>query len=139
MLMNLPEIGDWIDNEKAIQLCDHYCRCHEGFCKIALRIKNYPADFKPWKFDGASCIPNETFSRLFNIPNLIEIALRHDLKYAYGLVGEDSGRDKLAADWEFGLELLEDGASPGVAIAAVAAVQAFGGGDSDFSYGFARK
>ena len=137
--MEMPKIGDWIDNEKAIDLCVHFCRTHEGFCKIARRISDYPNDFKPWEFDGASCVPDELFADSFNIPleKFIVPPLRHDLKFAYGIPGDDEAI--LIANCELCIELVEIGLSAKAAKLARNAVEAFGEVPSKFSWGFARK
>jgi len=79
------------------------------------------------------------FSKVVGIPNLTEIALKHDLKYAYGAPGNKE--EKLQADKEFELELLKDGASPEIAELMFKAVDIFGDGlmKTSFSWGFARK
>ncbi|WP_027147601.1 hypothetical protein [Methylobacter tundripaludum] len=84
-------------------------------------------------------IPDGLFSKVVGIPNLTEIALKHDLKYAYGAPGNKE--EKLQADKEFELELLKDGASPEIAELMFKAVDIFGDGlmKTSFSWGFARK
>lgn len=129
----IPKIGDVITNEKAIGLCRTY-----GFEVLANRIEDNPTAFKNWVFDGASMIPDELFRQIFGIPNLIEIALRHDLKYAYG--EPHNKGEKAQADTEFQAELLKDGASPAIAKLMYEAVVAFGDGpiETSFTWGFAR-
>ena len=129
--MEIPSIGTWITSDMAIDLAIHF-----NLLDVVERIQENPADFKGWEFDGASAVPDHIASLFLGIPNLIEIALRHDLKYAYGVPGDDEA--KLKADWEFGLELLADGASAGIAHAAVNAVELFGKLPTDFGWGFAR-
>ncbi len=88
-------------------------------------------------FDGVSVVPDEIFSILINTPNLTEIALRHDLKYAYGEL--DNDEEKLEADKQFEKDLVKDGCLPLVARLMFIAVQI--GGDQVFelsySWGFA--
>ena len=129
--MKLPEIGETIDNEMAIELCRHF-----GFEELVQRIEANPESYKPWVFDGASMLPDLIVSRLINVPDLTEIALKHDLKYAYGVSGDDE--DRLKADYELGVDLLASGASARVAMIFFGAVQA-GGGELglSFSWGFA--
>ncbi|MBN2428248.1 MAG: hypothetical protein JXK94_07930 [Deltaproteobacteria bacterium] len=132
--MNLPKIGDPVTTEYAIELCQHF-----GFDYLVERLEAYPEDYKEWVFDGASMIPDNLFSKLFKIPNLTEIALRHDLKYAYGASGDN--REKLKADLEFALEVLNDGASAEMTKLMFTAVDV-GGKEilkTSFSWGFARK
>jgi len=73
------KIGNEITAEIALKLCKHY-----GFGQLVTRITENQEAFKNWVFDGASMIPDDIFSRVFEIPSLTEISLRHDLKYAYG-------------------------------------------------------
>ena len=100
--MKLPKIGDGIDSDMAIELCRFF-----DFSILVNRIAEHPERYKRWVFDGASCLPDVLFSKAFNIPHLTEIALRHDLKYAYG--EKDNHDEKLEADWDFRSELLKDG------------------------------
>ncbi len=129
-----PKIGEEITTERALGLCRHY-----RFDHLVKRIEEQPDSFKSWKFDGASMIPDKIFSKLFEIPNLTEIALRHDLKYAYGEPGNK--KEKLKADLEFELEVLDDGASYAIAKLMFSAVDVFGEGfvRTSFSWGFARR
>jgi hypothetical protein len=131
--MKLPKIGDTITTEYAKELCRHF-----GFDYLVERLEANPEDYKSWVFDGASMIPDRLFSKLFQIPNLTEIALRHDLKYAYGESGNK--REKLRADLEFELEVLNDGASAEMAKLMFAAVDVGGKEilNTSFSWGFAR-
>ncbi|MDC9728357.1 MAG: hypothetical protein PSN04_03375 [Methyloprofundus sp.] len=132
-MMELPNIGDNIDNQTAIKLCEHY-----GLDYLVERIQANANAFSVWEFGGASMIPDGLFSAVFNIPNLTEIALQHDLKYAYGEPGNKE--EKLRADLEFELSLLNDGASVEMAKMMFAAVDLCGDGfiRTDFSWGFAR-
>ena len=106
--MKLPEIDDKITTEHGIQLCEHF-----GYKYLVDRLNKNPDDYKDWVFDGASMVPDQLFAKLFHIPNLVEIALKHDLKYAYGEQGNKT--EKLRADLEFELDILNDGASPRMA------------------------
>lgn len=106
--MKLPEIDDNITAKYAIELCTHF-----GYTYLVDRINENSSDYKDWIFDGASMVPDQLFAKLFHIPNLIEIALKHDLKYAYGEQGNNT--EKLRADLEFELDILNDGASPRMA------------------------
>lgn len=133
--MALPEIGEKITTARARALC------LEGgsmFDYIVERIDATPDDFKDWVFDGASLVPDELTSKLLHIPNLIAIALKHDLKYAYGELGNDV--ERLKADQEFKQDLLADGTDRLVAEAMFQAVR-LGGSEhakTSFSWGFAR-
>lgn len=130
----IPKIGDKITTSKALELCKFY-----GLEYLVKRIQDDEDAFKDWVFDGASMIPDELFSRVFGIPGLTEMALRHDLKYAYGVPGNTEEKEK--ADNEFKEELLKDGTSPMIAQLMFKAVDIFGDGAvrTNFSWGFARK
>ena len=108
------------------------------FDYIVKRIDDQPGDFKDWIFDGASLLPDNLISKLFHIPHLIEIALKHDLKYAYGELGNEE--ERLRADQEFKQDLLADGTHPWVAEVMFKMVR-LGGSEklkTSFSWGFAR-
>lgn len=130
----IPNIGDKITCELARELCGQF-----DIQYLVRRIENDPDVFEDWIFDGASMIPDELFARIFDIPSLTEIALRHDLKYAYG--DPDNSAEKAEADRVFKQELLNDGASPILAQLMYRAVDAFGDGPiaTDFTWGFARR
>jgi hypothetical protein len=132
--MKLPEIDEKITTDRAIELCEHF-----GYIYLVERIKANQDRFKDWVFDGASMIPDKIFSQTFHIPNLIEIALKHDLKYAYGERGNKA--EKLRADLEFALDLLNDGASSAITRLMFAAVDV-GGNElfkTSYSWGYAWK
>jgi hypothetical protein len=128
------KIEDVITTAMALELCKHY-----GFRHLVARIEEDRDVFQDWSFDGASMIPDDLVSEVASIPNLTEIVLKHDLKYAYG--EPDNKEEKLKADKEFKEELLNDGASPEIAKLMFKAVDLFGDGllKTSFSWGFARK
>lgn len=132
--MILPKVDDIINNERAQELCKHF-----GYTHLVERIKANPDSYKEWTFDGASMIPDDAFSKAFNIPNLVEIALKHDLKYAYGESGNTD--EKLKADQDFERDLINDGASPVLAKFMFKSVDKFGKEKfkTPFSWTFARK
>jgi hypothetical protein len=133
-LKMIPKIGDKISVQHALDLCVHYKLAY-----LIERLSIYKSEFNEWTFDGASLVPDPLFSKIFQIPNLVEIALRHDLKYAYGETGNEA--EKQRADQEFRQELLADGAPKIIALLMYSAVVLFGGKPFkfDFSWGFARK
>jgi hypothetical protein len=132
--MDLPKIGEIVTTGRAKGLCAHF-----GFGQLVARIEATPQAFTEWKFDGASMIPDGLVSELTNIPDLTQIALRHDLKYAYGEPGNEREREQ--ADQEFRRELVADGATAEVAEVMFQAVRLFGDPPikTKFSWGFARK
>ena len=133
--MTLPRIGETITTARARELC---AERGEMFAYIVKRIDDQPAEFKEWVFDGASRLPDRLVAKLFDIPHLIEIALKHDLKYGYGELGNREERRR--ADAEFEQDLLADGTRPWVAKVMYWAVR-LGGGErfkTSYSWGFAR-
>ena len=130
----IPSIGDVISVVRALEICRNY-----QFTYLVERLSDNQDAFKDWTFDGASILADKIFAKIFSIPNLIEIALRHDLKYAYGEFNNKS--ERLLADEQFRQDLLNDGCLSWVAQAMYLAVRAFGNFPikTDFSWGFARK
>ena len=129
----MPQIGEIVTTERAIELCEHY-----GFNHLAERIEDNPDHFKEWEFDGCSMTPTEVVSDLIKVPSLTEICLRHDLGYAYGNPGNEE--ERLLVDKKFQNELLDGGASEFAAKAMFYAVRV--GGKEElclpFSWSFAR-
>jgi hypothetical protein len=133
--MATPAIGERITTARARVLC---LELGAQFEYIVQRIDAAPGDFKDWIFDGASLLPDELVAKLFHIPHLIDIALKHDLKYAYGELGNEA--ERLRADQAFKQDLLADGADAWVAEAMFKSVR-LGGSEyvkTSFSWGFAR-
>lgn len=132
--MELPRVGEFIDTERARELCAFF-----GLHYLVERIDKSTHDaFKTWKFDGASMVPDDLFARIAQIPSLVVIALKHDLKYAYGEPGNQ--REKERADREFKADLLADGAASVTAEVMYQAVRAFGNMPrASFAWGFARR
>ncbi len=132
--VTLPKPGDTITNERAIELCRYY-----DFDYLADRITTNPDRYKSWKFDGVSMAPDGLFSWMFGIPNATEIALRHDLKYAYGEKGNKA--EKKGVDIAFKQELIDDGCAKWVAGIMFKLVNKFGKEkyDLSFSWGFTHK
>jgi hypothetical protein len=130
---DLPQIGDIVKTEWALELCEHF-----GFSHLAERIENSPVLYKEWKFDGCSMTPDRILSEIIHLPSLTEICLRHDLGYAYGDPGNEDER-KLV-DEKFRSELLSSGASKFAAKVMFDAVRV--GGKEElclsFSWSFAR-
>jgi hypothetical protein len=133
--MTLPAIDETITTGRARDLCQHF-----GFVSLVQRIDAaQPNEFRDWIFDGASMLPDDLVARSFHIPHLIEISLKHDLKYAYG--EPNNAAERLKADEEFKQDLLNDGAPPSVAEAMFKSVRLGGSGPirTRFSWGFARR
>jgi hypothetical protein len=135
--MNLPEIGEIITTVRALELCRHF----ELDCLID-RIEAEPEKFKPWEFDGCSCLPDEMLG-LFTGCNWQDITykscLPHDLGYAYGDPGNDAERKRVDAKF-FNDLTTKAGMKKWMAYAFLAGVRA-GGAEIglSFSWAFARK
>ena len=132
--VKIPRIGEIITVEWALVLCFYYGLIAEG-----KRIEENPDRYKDWRFDGATMLPDYLFRKLFKITNLIEIALKHDLAYGFGVIGDEDRRKK--ADRMFRDELIRDGARVLLAEIMYGAVRVFGRrhyGPS-FKWGFAKR
>jgi hypothetical protein len=131
----LPEIGETITSARARALC---LKRGPVFDYIVKRIDGNPAEFKDWIFDGASMLPDKLMARLLRIPHLTEIALKHDLKYAYGELGNEE--ERLRADRELKEDLLADGTRRWLAETIFRIVRLSGSErwKTSFSWGFAR-
>ena len=132
-IAELPNIGEIVTTERALQLCEHY-----GFNYLADRIEDNPDLFKEWEFDGCSMTPTEVLREIIKVPSLTEICLRHDLGYAYGEPGNEE--ERIIVDKKFQNELLDGGASKFAAKTMFDAVRV-GGKEKlclPFSWSFAR-
>lgn len=135
--MKFPKIGDTITTSWALELCNH-----SNLDYLVKRIKAEPEKFKNWKFDGCSCLPDETMG-LFTGCNWQDITykccLPHDLCYAYGEPGNEAERKSV--DAKFFSDLINKaGMKKWMAYAFLAGVKA-GGAEIfglSFSWGFAR-
>lgn len=134
--MKLPNIGDTVSTEKALKLCRHF-----GLDYLAKRIAANPECYKPWKFDGCSCLPDELMG-LFTGCDWRDITFKcclpHDLCYGYGELGNDIERKQV--DIKFYNDLVTKAEMPrGRASAFLLAVR-MGGAEKfglSFSWGFA--
>jgi hypothetical protein len=133
--MTLPAIGERITTVHARALC---VERGAAFDYIVARIDATPNNYTSWVFDGASLLPDKLVAEWLRIPNLTEIALKHDLRYAYGELGNRA--ERLRADDILKQDLLADGASPLIAKTIHKFVR-LGGSErikTRFSWGFAR-
>ncbi|MDZ7696102.1 MAG: hypothetical protein U5R49_03955 [Deltaproteobacteria bacterium] len=136
--MELPEINDIITTERALELCRHF-----GLDYLISRIESNPDQFKAWKFDGCSCLPDQ-FLGLFTGCDWRDITykccLPHDLCYAYGEPGNHAERKRV--DTRFFSDLVNKaGMKRWMARAFLTGVRV-GGPEAfglSFSWGFARK
>ena len=121
--MNLPKIGDIVTTKEALELCRHF-----GFDYLVERIKSDPKNYKDWKFDGCSGLPDELMG-LFTGCNREDITykccLPPDLCYGYGELGNNTERKRV--DNQFYSDLAaKSGMSEWTASAFLAAVRTGG-------------
>ena len=136
-IMKLPEIGEIITTERALDLCRHF-----NLDYLVARIEADPESFTHWKFDGCSCLPDECLG-LFTGCKWRDITfhccLPHDLCYAYGELGNQAERKRVDAKIYSDL-VTKAGMKKWMASAFLAGVRT-GGAESfglSFSWGFAR-
>ena len=135
--MKLPEIGEIITTERALELCRHF-----NLDYLVARIEADPEAFTHWEFDGCSCLPDESLG-LFTGCEWRDITfgccLPHDLCYAYGEPGNHAERKRVDAKFYSDL-VTKAGMKKWMASAFHAGVR-IGGAESfglSFSWGFAR-
>jgi hypothetical protein len=136
--MELPNIGDTVTTAQALDLCRHF-----GLEYLAERIIGHPEEYREWKFDGCSGLPDEVMG-FFTGCNWKDITFKcclpHDLCYGYGEPGNREERKRV--DLEFYDNLVQKaGMKEWCASAFLAAVRV-GGSERfglSFSWAFARK
>lgn len=136
--MNLPNVGDEISTARALELCNYFKLDY-----LIIRIEGNPNIYKPWIFDGCSCLKDKMMG-LWTGCNWNDITekccLPHDLCYAYGEPGNEIERERV--DLKFHSNLVtKAGMKKWMARAFHAAVR-IGGEEAfglPFSWGFARK
>jgi len=134
----LPDIGDVITTEKALALCRHF-----GLDHLIRRIEGAPEAYKEWKFDGCSCLPDEVMGLFTGCdwPDITyKCCLPHDLRYAYGELGNKDER-KLADEVFYNDLLVKAKMEEWCASAFLVAVR-LGGAEKfglSFSWGFAHQ
>jgi hypothetical protein len=135
----MPKIGETINNGSAIRLSEWFGLNHV-IDEIEWADRTHPDIFKPWVFDGCSCVPD----RLLGITGVrwteitYKCALIHDLEYAYGISGDTVARKN--ADVRFydnliGVGLNRIWANIFYYFVRVGGAECFG---RSFSWGFAR-
>lgn len=80
--MKLPEIGDIIVTDQALELCNHF-----KLDFLVKRIQENPDKYKNWEFDGCSCLRDEKLGFITGCDwkdITFKCCLPHDLCYAYG-------------------------------------------------------
>jgi hypothetical protein len=136
--MNLPKIGDIIKTEEALGLCVHF-----NLDYLIKRIEANPEEYKNWKFDGCSGLPDELMG-LFTGCNwediTYECCLPHDLCYGYGEPGNDIERKPV--DVKFYSDLVTKAGMKKLWASAFLAAVRIGGMEEfglSFSWAFAHK
>jgi hypothetical protein len=136
--MKLPQINDIVTTEQALELCRHF-----GLDYLVSRIEAGADQFKGWKFDGCSCLPDQVMG-LFTGCKWEDITykccLPHDLCYAYGEPGNAAERKRVDAKF-FSNLVTKAGMKKWMAYAFLAGVRAGGAEEFglSFSWGFASK
>lgn len=95
-MVKMPEIGDVITVDWGLALCQEL-----GLDYLVERLMNHPERYKPFKFDGVSGI-NDKFLGVLNGGKwhlFTQIALPHDLAFAYGTLGRED-EEKQEAEWK---------------------------------------
>ncbi|MCP5106368.1 MAG: hypothetical protein GY950_23485 [bacterium] len=135
--MRLPEIGNTITTERALELCKHFKLDY-----LIKRIQENPDRYKSWKFDGCSGLPDEILGLFTGDWRDItyKCCLPHDLSYAYGERDNDIERKRV--DLKFYSDLVTKAgmkkwyASAFLAAVRIGGVEEFG---LSFSWAFACK
>jgi hypothetical protein len=136
MESKLLEIGEIVTTQRALELCEYF-----GLDYLVERIRANPAKYKSWKFDGCSAVPDELLG-LFtgcdweNIT--FKCCLPHDLRYAYGELGNSEERKR--ADTQFQDDLVTKAEMKEILSYCFLAFVRTGGAEElglSFSWGFA--
>ena len=136
--MEYPELNATVTTEQALELCRHF-----DLDYLVRRLGAHPEAYKPWPFDGCSCLPDEIMG-IFTGCDWRDITykccLPHDLCYGYGEPGNDIERKRV--DVKFYSDLVtKAGVKEWQAAAFLAGVRV-GGAEAfglSFSWGFAHK
>jgi hypothetical protein len=138
MGMKLPEIGDTVTTEQALDLCRHF-----RFEYLVERIRPHPERYREWEFDGCSGLPDEVmgfFTECKWEDITYKCCLPHDLCYGYGEPGNSEERERV--DLEFFDNLVKKAgmkkwcASAFLAAVRIGGVETFG---LSFSWAFAHR
>ena len=136
--MRLPEIDDMISTEQALELCEHF-----NLDYLVKRIESNAGNYKPWKFDGCSGLPDEVLGFFTGCEwqdITYKCCLPHDLCYGYGEIGNEIERKrvdiKFYSDLVTKAHMKEWCASAFLVAVRAGGAEAFG---LSFSWGFAHK
>ena len=136
--MKLPRIHDMITTDQALALCRHYKLEY-----LIKRIESNPDNYKAWKFDGCSLLPDRVMGFFTGCKwedITYKCCLPHDLCYGYGEPGNKKERKRV--DKQFYRDLVTKAhmkkwcASAFLVAVRVGGVEAF---RLSFSWGFAHK
>lgn len=136
--MQLPEIGDVVTTDRAIELCRHYKLDY-----LVKRINQNRGTFKEWVFDGVSCLPDQLAALVVGVDQqalTYDCALPHDLGYAYG--EPDNEMEKKRVDVKFHSNLVTKANMNKLWAEIFYRAVRIGGAEElgrSFSWGFARK
>jgi len=133
------KIGDMVSPEMALELAKHF-----NLDYIVNSVEDaYLINYKPFRFDGASCLIDSLASLLAGIDQKLftyECAMPHDIAYYFGLPGDSE--EKEMVDQKFKSDLIEKaGMKSWLAEIFYYAVK-FGGVEelgTSFSWGFGRQ
>ena len=130
--MKLPKIGEIITVEDGLKLCKHFKLDY-----LVERLEKHPENYKEFRFDGCSCLPDELLG-LFTGLNWKDITykccLPHDLKYAYGNCGLNWRNEKHEVDTKFYEDLLSIKMKDWCAKTFLTAVEVGGGKEFGFQF-----
>ena len=137
--MNLPEIGETITTERALELCKFF-----RIDYLTERIKENPDSYKLWTFDGASYSWDTGLAFMTGVEQndlTFKCALPHDLRYGYGEI--ENCKERADADSEFKMDLIYRAKMNRVSAWNLYAAVRIGGcnffGIKNASWGFANK
>ena len=136
--MVLPNVGDRITTDQALELCRHFKLDY-----LIKRISENKDRYDTWAFDGCTGVPDELLG-LFTGCDWQDITFKcclpHDLCYSYGEVGNDIERRRV--DIKFYSDLVTKAGMKKFLAAAFLAAVRVGGSEElglSFSWGFALK
>ena len=136
--MKLPEINDMIATKQALELCTYF-----NFEYLVRRIRSNPDDYKPWRFDGCSGLPDKVIGFFTGCEwkdITYKCCLPHDLCYGYGERGNKEERKRV--DRQFYRNLVTKAHMKQWCASAFLAAVRIGGTETfglSFSWGFAHK
>lgn len=97
------KIDDEISPELGLKLAKHFKLDY-----IVDRLEKHPEQYKPFVFDGCSCIPDELLGFMNSIWKDVTYlcCLPHDICYAYTILGVHNDIEKERVDLKFKSDLI---------------------------------